>query len=956
MSTIYHAKYFANELTRQSADGGVEKLSRSLFDANVDLNPHQIEAALFAFRSPLSKGVLLADEVGLGKTIEAGLVLCQYWAERKRKLLIICPASLRKQWSAELTEKFNLPNVILETKSFNEFCRNGYSNPFSQDKIIITSYHFANRKRNEIRLAGFDLVVIDEAHKLRNVYRKNNKLGTGIKWATEDTKKLLLTATPLQNSLLELYGLSTLIDEQIFGDIGAFRSQYMGNDRDLDELKARLKRFCHRTLRSQVQEYIRYTERKAYTIPFTPTDDEQELYQAISNFLLREDTYAIPQRQRILTTLILRKLLASSSQAVAGTLQTMKERLVELLRSEGKQEEDKDDWLEELVAENEMEYDFIDEEDEEDTEHIKTQINKEKLLKEIEELDRYIIWARSIKIDSKTRALLTAIDTGFKEMSKMGAQQKALIFTESKRTQEYLKNFLESNGFAGKLVIFNGTNRDGDSKRIYEKWLEKNQGTNRVSGSKTADMRQALIDYFRNEAEIMIATESAAEGVNLQFCSLIINYDLPWNPQRIEQRIGRCHRYGQQHDVVVINFLNQRNDADKRVYELLKDKFNLFTGVLGASDEVLGTIESGVDFEKRILSIYQQCRTPEEIQVAFQQLQEELESQIKSKMEDTRKSLLEYFDEDVHSRFKLHLDNTKHHLDRFTKMFWSLTKVILEDHACFNDDKLQFELIKPIKNSETYSGTYQLISKDKDKQNSLYQVYRLSHPLGEYVLEQGKKVITPPKELVFDITNHPFKISVIEALKGKSGYLTLTKLVTHSYQREEYLLFNAVTDDGEVLDQEICEKLFNCSAIVKEPTTWSKTIEQKLKVDVERHVAATISQSLENNNRFFHEERERLEKWADDLILAAERELSDTKAKIKELKRRARLAVSTEEQHEIQKKIKEMERKQRRQRQQIFDIEDEIMEKRDKLIDDLEKQLVQKTEKEELFTIRWTVV
>ncbi|MBE2905744.1 hypothetical protein HPJ99_11605 [Anoxybacillus flavithermus] len=169
-------------------------------------------------------------------------------------------------------------------------------------------------------------------------------------------------------------------------------------------------------------------------------------------------------------------------------------------------------------------------------------------------------------------------------------------------------------------------------------------------------------------------------------------------------------------------------------------------------------------------------------------------------------------------------------------------------------------------------------------------------------------------------------------------------------------MFNAVTDDGEVLDQEICEKLFNCSAIVKEPTTWSKTIEQKLKVDVERHVAATISQSLENNNRFFHEERERLEKWADDLILAAERELSDTKAKIKELKRRARLAVSTEEQHEIQKKIKEMERKQRRQRQQIFDIEDEIMEKRDKLIDELEKQLVQKIEKEELFTIRWTIV
>src|SRR5690606_26008950 len=129
-----------------------------------------------------------------------------------------------------------------------------------------------------------------------------------------------------------------------------------------------------------------------------------------------------------------------------------------------------------------------------------------------------------------------------------------------------------------------------------------------------------------------------------QFCSLVVNYDLPWNPQRIEQRIGRCHRYGQKHDVVVINFLNQRNEADQRVYELLKEKFNLFTGVLGASDEVLGSIESGVDFEKRILSIYQQCRTPEEIERAFQTLREELDESIQARMAETRRMLLENFD------------------------------------------------------------------------------------------------------------------------------------------------------------------------------------------------------------------------------------------------------------------------------------------------------------------------
>ena len=150
-------------------------------------------------------------------------------------------------------------------------------------------------------------------------------------------------------------------------------------------------------------------------------------------------------------------------------------------------------------------------------------------------------------------------------MEKMGASRKALIFTESRRTQEYLKSFLEANGFAGRIVLFNGSNTDQESSAIFEQWLQDNAGNGRISGSKSADRRSAIIEHFRDTAGIMIATEAAAEGINLQFCSLVINYDLPWNPQRIEQRIGRCHRYGQKHDVVVINFLNERNDADRRV-------------------------------------------------------------------------------------------------------------------------------------------------------------------------------------------------------------------------------------------------------------------------------------------------------------------------------------------------------------------------------------------------------
>ena len=287
--TPHKAKYIAHDLTLQHAGGGLERLSQALFNASVDLNPHQIEAAVFALKSPLSKGVLLADEVGLGKTIEAGIVLCQYWAERKRQLLVICPASLRKQWAMELEEKFNLPAVVLDAKTWREAQRQGLA-PLQQKAVLIVSYAFATRLKEDIRAIGWHLVVMDEAHKLRNAYRESNKMGQAIRWATADSRKLLLTATPLQNSILELYGLATLIDDNLFGDLGAFRSQYMGAGSDLVGLRQRLSSFCKRTLRKDVTEYISYTQRKPHTQKFRSTDAEHRLYEAVTDYLSCEDS------------------------------------------------------------------------------------------------------------------------------------------------------------------------------------------------------------------------------------------------------------------------------------------------------------------------------------------------------------------------------------------------------------------------------------------------------------------------------------------------------------------------------------------------------------------------------------------------------------------------------------------------------------------------------------------
>jgi superfamily II DNA or RNA helicase len=961
MSTAYHAKYFACELTRIGG-AGVERLSRSLFDACVDLNPHQIEAALFAFRSPVSKGVLLADEVGLGKTIEAGLVLCQLWAERRRRLLVICPASIRKQWALELAEKFSLPTLILDAMEYRDQQARGVPNPFEANEIVITSMHFASARATDVRPIQWDLVVIDEAHKLRNAYRQSNRMGQNIRWALEDRRKVLLTATPLQNSLVELYGISTIIDGHFFGDLPSFRSQFVNAGGDMEDLRNRLRTFSIRTLRRQVVEYIQYTERRLITRPFKPTEQEHKLYEAVSAFLQRTDTYALPHRQRHLTALIVRKLLASSPRAVAATLEAMRDRLIAI--------RDKlpvpEDLAERLIADEEIEGELLDEmldggdSDSEQQpkaagpEQAEPAIDRQKLLAEIEELNAYARWARSIGIDTKTRSLIKALEIGFGKMTEMGAAQRALIFTESRRTQAYLKDFLEANGYAGRVVTFNGTNKEPETTTIYERWVTANEQSGRATGSRPVDVRTAIIEHFRDHGQIMIATEAAAEGVNLQFCSLVVNFDLPWNPQRIEQRIGRCHRYGQKHDVVVINFLNEKNEADRRVHELLEEKFSLFSGVFGASDDVLGSIESGVDFERRVLEIYQQCRTPEEIEGAFQRLRDELEEKIRGKLAETRQKLLEHFDEGVHARLRVNLEGARQQLDRVGMMFWRLTRFVLDGRAKFDEANLGFRL-ETSPREGIHRGYYRLISKEHENIPGAF-LYRLSHPLGEYVLEAGKGLPTPAARVAFDISGRPTRISLVEALKGRSGWLHLQRLVIDSFEREEYLLFSGVDDEGRSIDQEAMEKMFHCEAKAEPLPSVPSDVEIRLSAEAERHAKATISRSLEENNRHFHEARERLEKWADDMVVAAEKELKDTKERIKALNRQARLATTTEAQHAIEEQVKDLEKQKRRQRQRIFDVEDEIMAKRDDLIVKLERKMRQRTDTEPLFTIRWSVV
>jgi len=969
--TPYHAKFFAYELTRQLPANNVGKFTSSLQDAKVDLNPHQIEAALFAFKSPLSKGAVLADEVGLGKTIEAGIILSQQWAEQKRKLLIIAPSNLRKQWNRELIEKFYLPSVILEAKSFNQCIKDGNLNPFDQkDTVIICSFHFAKNKAPYLKYVNWDLVIIDEAHRLRNVYKPTNKIGNAIKDALESYKKVLLTATPLQNSILELYGLVSLIDPYIFGDLKSFKSQFSRNvdEENFEDLRSRLQPICKRTLRRQVLEYIKYTERRPLVQEYFPNENETTLYNWVTEYLQRPKLYALPTSQRQLMTLILRKLLASSTFAIYGTLDALVKRLEALIErheQNGTEDDIADDFetFDEIVDEWESE--------EEDSSEIEDEVNEyeqfteheiSEVIREKDDLIKFRSLAFKIRKNAKAEQLFTALTRGFEALEQLGANKKALIFTESRRTQDFIYTLLESRGYKDKVIKFNGSNSDTRSRKIYEAYLKKHKGTDILTGSLTADRRAAIVDFFKDEATIMVATEAAAEGINLQFCSLVINYDLPWNPQRIEQRIGRCHRYGQKYDVVVINFLNKANAADQRVYELLDRKFRLFDGVFGASDEVLGSIGNGVDFEKRIASIYQQCRTTDEIQQAFDELQEELKSGISEKVRETRKVLLENFDEEVREKLRSNLLESTEYLNRFEEKLWNTTKFFLEGNAEFNEESYSFRLIKnPFPEETIHRGSYKILkSKDGFKKSDIEipddtNIYRVGHKLAQCILNACKKLPTGSKELVFDYTSTPTKVFALEEYIGMSGWLKVVRLKIDSFENEDYLVVACVTDNGNTIKSDVAHRLFSLQATIGQSIYTSMEVLDNLNEVLHDETQQIINENAIRNRDFFDFEMDKLDQWADDMKISLEKEIKDLDAEIKLKKSEAKKILQLEAKVKAQRLIKDMEKKRSEKRRHLFEAQDQIDERKEKLLTDIEQRLRQDIKTSELFTIKWTM-
>lgn len=942
--TPYHSKYLSHKITLSGLDE--DAFAKSLTTAKIDMNPHQVEAALFALKSPLSKGVLLADEVGLGKTIEAGIIIAQKWAEHKRRVLLITPASLRKQWQQELIEKFSLKSTILETKTYKNKVKEGIDKPFvDTDGIIIASYEFAANKQDDLIEAPWDIVIFDEAHRLRNAYRKDGaKRAKQLRSALRDSFKILLTATPLQNSLMELYGLVSVIDEDYFGSVTAFRNAYVGaraNPTSLLMLKQRLEPICHRMLRRQVQEagHISFVERNAVTFNFDPDEYETKLYNSVSSFLRRPNTISYGDRTNELVILQIRKILGSSTFAVSRYLENLVARLEEKKKIDTTISDDidiMDELSEELSYQEETQVDL--------------EVDQQKLDDEIDELKQYLELARSIGSNAKGDKLIEQLPGALDEIQSKGALRKAVIFTESTRTQSYLSDLLSDNGFEGQIVLLNGSNSDPQSRSILAEWKQRHSGTDKISGSPSADMKAAIVEAFREDDKtILISTESGAEGINLQFCSLLVNFDLPWNPQRVEQRIGRCHRYGQQIDVTVINMLNLKNKAEERIYQLLSDKFHLFTGVFGSSDEILGSIERGVDFEKTVLNIIQSARDDQQIQEEFDRLTESLQDKIDADIRETRNKLLESVDEEVVSLLNTRKESLGQTINDYKKRLILIARAELQEAKFHEDHYQRFDY-----QEATYTTEWP-VADDND-----WQFFRLSDDnLALNIVTDcvERSLHEVPVEITLKPQDYPFdgQISDVCNRSGQSGWLRVSKATidTPNAIREDMIL-SCISDEGEVIPPETADRFFFVPSGVPQSTQLHPDVASLDKR--ERELFAEFSRLVnEENSTWLDQEESRLDAYAQDLEDELGFQIKDLEQTIKELKSQRRTIESMNEKLSLGKEIKRFEQERDDLVLEQHARRKEIRQKTEDMLDEIAESLNQKPQIETLFTIRWSI-
>lgn len=720
---------------------------------------------------------------------------------------------------------------------------------------------------------------------------------------------------------MELWTLMQFIDPEAFPNAEVFYERYVlsSEPERQEELHRQLTPYFKRTLRRQVLPFMNLPGRRSVTISYRPDKKQVKFLREINGYFFgKEPRFSVPKESKGSFAVTVKKSAASSLAALVGTLETFLQRAKEV-----KQPTTLEDVLQ-LKSESEQIQSFIDQ-------------------------------AKAITNDPKLQGLIQGLRTGIDELVKSGAKRKAIIFTSSIPTQYYLVRQLEENGYAGKVVVFNGK----AGTRTSHPYLGKQ--TSRLLETSTnhhIQRRQAIFDAFADDAEILVATDSAAIGLDLPFCSLVVNYDLPWNPALLESRIGRCHRYGQKHEVVVVNFLDESNTTDVKLHSLYKERLKLFDGVFNASDDVFGSIQSGQKIEKQIVDIVKSCRTTAQIEKGFTQLQESLSKTIRTEMTTAKQRLFQEFDEEVRRRFQIRLEKTTIQLNEMTELFWRLLKFYYPESE-FNDNDYTFRSTGLL--PQSYYLTFQPMKRDdislmslRDRRRYLADKRQECQPFtmtgleAQHIFKTLREKELPPVHLRFDRNvlggrqnRRDACFEDADETSALPGFLQLDLLTVHGYETTESLVYTVCDTEGNPLPSELGRKMLLDGHVTGESSFRSCPAESRINALVQVNIQKAKDEIKEYYQTFFNEESARLEFWATSLEDGLEADIKKLSKQIEQLDRQAQKtpSQSPEERLEYQKRKSELEKLRNTKRRSLFDDQDKIEERREAMITGLQAQL-----------------
>ena len=925
-----HRRFHAEELVRLRRAGEKRRYVAAQRRGRVDPNPHQIEAVTFALKRIPEGGCILADEVGLGKTIEAGLVIAQLLAEGKSRVLVIVPRPLLGQWQNELLDLFGVE--ALEAADGNV--------DVAAPGVFIAGREYAGGERGFERLRQappFDLCLIDEAHEVfAGIHRRYNKDGAyeedsphartahRVKQLIGISPVLLLTATPMQNSLDELWALVGYIDRTgtLLGDKPTFDELFNGEAgvgaEQAGELQRRLKQVVQRTLRRQAMPYLErpFVGRQARLFPYRMSPAERALYDDVTEYLLEPELFAFRGSARKLLLIGFHRRMASSNAALAASLTGVAARL-RRLRDRGAPDDAQD-------------FDDLEEDAENMAPREVPQANIPRLdhtavRAELDRVESFIHRANTLPADSKAEALVSVVK---QLLDRPPDRRKVLVFTESLTTQSYLQDLLARKTPLTEqdITLFRGVNDSPRASAALRVWREEEESetAQHLRASPTVAVRLALVHEFQTRSTVMIATEAGAKGLNLQFCDTIVNYDLPWNPQRIEQRIGRCHRYGQQRDVNVFNFLAEDNEAQQLTFDILSNKLDLFGKVLNMTDEVLQTPRSdssealtsalGANFEAEVRRIWERARSIDDVVAELRQLRDTMEER-RRELDRTRERTIGLIEQrldasvrQVFERIQGELAPALKELDDELKNV--LTAYLDAEEVPWGEGErrgrkvLHYgaspQLPKPFQSGGTVviGGTHGLTGADP---------LHVGHSLVKEAVRSARNQCAGEYRVCFRL--QPSAPAALRRHRGSRGRLALTRIRYDGFEPEERLRATAVFEDAEVL-----RPAEAALALLRQPCEDAAEFATPLKVSA-AHLDEVVSEELFEeqgrvaaiNQQGFEQAMAQLDQYLADRTLVLQRTRRQQSRRLAAAQRRREHSVGADARAKAETRVQQLE-------------------------------------------------